>query len=66
MYYILYYDPRSHDDLGYCITHWDFVIGYDAMQERVCEICNKYGIDNEDVRVFDADDELDAEADYVI
>lgn len=56
MYYILYSDRKG-------TPLWECVDGEDAMQIRVDELCKENDLSpDEDVMVFDADDELGAKA----
>ena len=53
MYYILYSDDNG-------VPMWELVDGEDAMNIRVDELCRQYGPESDqDISVFDSDDELD-------
>lgn len=52
MYYVLY----EHPELG---ATWEIISGEDAMFVRVTELMMAFDLDADDVKVFDADDELD-------
>jgi hypothetical protein len=53
MYYILYSDDKG-------APMWELVDGEDAMNIRVDELCQQYGLEPaQDISVFDSDDELD-------
>ena len=45
--YVIVYEGKS-----------EIIDGEDAMQERVCEICDEYNIDADDVHVFIMGDEI--------
>ena len=45
--YVIAYDGKS-----------EIVDGEDFMNERVCEICNEYGLPDDEVHVFAMRDEL--------
>lgn len=51
MYYILYQDENGKNT-------WELVSGEDAMQVRVSELASEFGLADDDIVVFDADDQL--------
>ena len=46
MEYIICYEENGANT-------WECVSGEDAMQERVCEIMDEYGLDDNDILVFE-------------
>lgn len=52
MYYLLYCHPEEGN-------RWETIYGKDAMQERVSELVNEFGLDPEHILVFDVVDEID-------
>ena len=52
MYYICYTDRECRKDV------FETVDGYDAMQERVDQICREQNCDPEEIHVFSEDDEI--------
>lgn len=51
MYYILYGNESGENA-------WEIVSGEDAMQIRVNELMDEFGLDENDIIVFDSDDQL--------
>lgn len=53
MYYVLYEHPE-------CGPTWELISGEDATFVRVTELMTAFDIEASDIKVFNADDELDA------
>lgn len=51
MYVICYIDLKNNQK-------WELISGEDAMQERVCELCNELNCEEDEIFVFDKDDEI--------
>lgn len=51
MYYLLYENENGKNT-------WELISGEDAMQVRVNELMNTLGLENDDIVVFSADDQL--------
>lgn len=51
MYVICYTDLKGN-------PKWELIYGFDEMQVRVYELCDELGCDEDDILVFDKDDEL--------
>lgn len=51
MYYLLYENTNGKNI-------WELVSGEDAMQVRVNELMNEFGLTEDDIIVFNADDQL--------
>lgn len=51
MYVICYTDLENNQK-------WELIDGEDAMQERICELCNELNCEEDEIFVFDKDDEI--------
>ena len=51
MYVICYIDLKNNQK-------WELISGEDAMQERICELCNELNCEEDEIFVFDKDDEI--------
>ena len=51
MYYLLYVNENNHQV-------WEIISGEDAMQIRVDELINAFDLEEDDIIVFNSDDQL--------